>query len=110
MAFIEEGFDHGMLLEDHLFYLPTTLTERWNYSEQRLGTITATFDDCPNFSWQITPSENELISLADIRFECDLFVTGADGKALNAEHLITPINNILGSRDRSGRLYLVGRA
>jgi len=110
MAFIEERSEQGMLLEDHLFYLPTTLTERWNYSEQRLGTITSTFDDCPDFSWQITPSENELISLADIRFECDLFVTGADGKALNAEHLITPINNIIHSLFQSVTVELGGRS
>ena len=111
MAFIEAASEPGMLLEDHLFYLPTTLTERWNYSEQHLGTITASYDDCPDYSWQITPSENELVSLSDIRFECDLVVMRHDGSTpLLDEDCIAPINNIMHSLFRSVTVELGGRS
>ena len=71
MAQIEQSSDQGMMVEDHLFYLPATMTECWNYTEHRLGTVTATYDDCPDFTWQITPSDTELISLSDIRLELE---------------------------------------
>ena len=72
MAQIEQSPDQGMMVEDHLFYLPATMTERWNYTEHRLGTVTATYDDYPDFTWQITPSDSELISLSDIRLELEV--------------------------------------
>ena len=95
MAQIEQSSDQGMMVEDHLFYLPATMTERWNYTEHRLGTVTATYDDCPDFTWQITPSDSELISLSDIRLELEVHLTRADGTPLQTENCVSPVNNLL---------------
>ena len=110
MAQIGENSDQGMMVEDHLFYLPATMTERWNYTEQRLGTVTATNDDCPDFTWQITPSDSELISLSDIRLEVDVHLARADGTPLQAEDCVSPINNLLHSLFQSVTIELGGRS
>ena len=57
------------------------MTEQANYMEHRLGTVTATNDDCLDFAWQVTPSDSELISLSDIRLELKVYLTYADTAA-----------------------------
>ena len=78
MAFIREGSEPSMLLENHLFYLPSTLTERWNTKDYDIGPSQATFDEAQGIAFDIAPTYNELLSLADIRFTCELHVSKPD--------------------------------
>lgn len=64
-----------MLLESHLFYLPLALREHLNIRDYHVGSFQATYDDAPDFVFRIAASQKELISLADIRFICDLIAT-----------------------------------
>ena len=96
MAFIQEGSEPSMLLENHLFYLPSTLTERWNTKDYDIGPSQATFDEAQDITFDIAPSYNELLSLADIRFTCELHVS-ENGMNLTTTDIFAPISNILHS-------------
>ena len=59
-----------------------------------IGPSAATFDEANDISFDIAPC-NDLISLEDVRFQCDLHVMSHDGEKLPDEHLVCPCNNIL---------------
>ena len=109
MALTQAASEPTMLLENHLFYLPSTLTERWTTKNYDIGPSQAMFDDAPNVVFTIPASQNELISLADIRFMCDLVVTKPDGNRINTADPIAPINNILHSLFQNVTLTVAGR-
>jgi hypothetical protein len=117
MAFIQEGSEPSMLLENHLFYLPSTLTERWNTRDYDVGPAQATFDDASDITFDIAPSYTELISLADIRFTCELFVNKTakektvttDKTEEKVEDIIAPINNIIHSLFQTVTVTIGGR-
>jgi hypothetical protein len=109
MAYIESGSEASMLLESHLFYLPSTLTERWNTRDCEVGPSQAVFDDAPDIIFNVAASHNELISMADIRFSCDLLVLKADGTNIGPMEDIAPINNVLHSLFQSVTVTLGGR-
>ncbi|XP_055338440.1 uncharacterized protein F54H12.2-like [Paramacrobiotus metropolitanus] len=109
MAMIEANSEPSMLLESHLFYLPATLTERWNTKDYDIGPAQATFDSANDIVFTIAPSLSELVSLADIRFKCDLHVTNKDGADLKDSDCLAPINNILHSLFQSVTVSIGGR-
>src|SRR5450631_1262037 len=109
MAYIESGSDASMLLESHLFYLPSTLTERWSTRDFEIGPSQATYDDAPDIVFNVAASHSELISLADMRFSCDIVVSKQDNTALPAAEDIAPINNVLHSLFQSVTLTVGGR-
>ena len=97
MAYITEGSERSMLTKSNLFYIPPTLTERVATHGTYIGPTAATFDDASDIPFEIAPS-TDLISLADIRFECDLHVLRLEnGQAFDDTANPCPINNILGS-------------
>lgn len=110
MAEIQEKSEEIIMPEDNLFFVPDTVVDRWNYSEQRLGTVTATYDDCPDYTWQITPSDSELISLSDIRLELDLHLTRQDGSPVGPEDCVSSINNTLHSLFQCVTVEVGGRS
>ena len=58
-----------------------------------LGPSSATWDEANDITFDIDPC-SDLISLADIRFQCDLAMR-ADGAKLVDEELVCPVNNML---------------
>ena len=80
MSYLTEGSERSML--SNLFYVPPTLTERIATHDVYIGPSAATFDDANDILFEIAPS-TELISLADIRFECELFILKANGHAFD---------------------------
>ena len=70
MTHIMEGTERSMLMESNLFYVPPTLTERQAVHDLYVGPSAATFDEANDITFEIAPS-TDLISLADMRFECD---------------------------------------
>ena len=70
MSYLTEGSERSMLTESNLFYVPPTLTERIVTHDVYIGPSAATFDDANDILFEIAPS-TDLISLADIRFECE---------------------------------------
>ena len=97
-----------MLLENHLFYLPSTLTERWNTKDYDIGPSQATFDEAQDITFDIASSYSELLSLADIRFTCELHVI-KNGTNLSVTDTFAPISNILHSVFCNVTITLGGR-
>ena len=62
-----------IISEIQLFYVPATITERMSTHDVLLGPSAATWDEANDITFDIAPC-NDLISLADIRFQCDLHV------------------------------------
>ena len=100
MSYLTEVSERSMLTESNLFYVPPTLTERIATHDVYIGPSVATFDDANDILFEVAPS-TDLISLADIRFECELFILKANGQAFDASDNVCPINNILGSLSQS---------
>ena len=98
-----------MLTESHLFYIPPTITERQATHDVLVGPSAATFDDANDITFDIAPC-NDLISLADIRFVCDLVVQNSDGTKLTPENCVCPSNNILSSLFQNVQVTLAGRS
>ena len=110
MAYITGGSERPMLTESNLLYIPPTLTERVATHDTYIGPTAATFDDASDIPFEIAPS-TDLISLADIRFECDLHVLRLEnGQAFDDTANPCPINNILGSLFQSVVVELAGRS
>ena len=70
----------------------------------------ATYDDCPDLTWQIAPSDSELISLSDIRLELEVHLTRVDGTPLQTEDCVSPVNNLLHGLFQSVSVELGGRS
>jgi len=96
MSYIQEGSDRAMLTESNLFYVPPTLTERTATHDVYIGPAAATFDEANDILFEVAPP-TDLISLADMRFGCELHVFDRNGNALDPAANVCPINNILGS-------------
>ena len=94
MAYIIDGSEPTIMGESQLFYVPPTITERMSTHDVLLGPSAATWGDANDIMFDIAPC-NDLISLADIRFQCDLHVMRADGTKLVDEELVCPVNNML---------------
>ena len=73
-----------------------------------MGPSAATFDEANDIQFDIAPC-NDLISLADVRFQCDLHVRGHDGRPTEDEHMICPCNNILSTLFQCVQVTLAGR-
>lgn len=97
MAYVQYGSESSVLLDNHLFYLPATLTERWNTHDYDLGSSRGTVDEAQDIVFNIAVSHSEFIRYADMRFFCDLVVTEADRKQLQEFDMVVPIKNILHS-------------
>ncbi len=109
MSFKTQGSDSTMLNESNPFYVPPTITERIATHDVYIGPSAATFDDANDILFEIAPS-TDLISLADMRFECDLHVLDRDGTPFAATTNACPINNILGSLFQCVVVELAGRS
>ena len=97
-----------MLTESNLFYVPSTLTERIATHDVYVGPAAATFDEANDILFEVAPS-TDLISLADMRFECELHRFDRNGNALDPADNVCPINNILGSLFQCVVVELAGR-
>ena len=103
------GSDPTLKGESQLFYVPPTITERMSTNDVLLGKSAATCDEANDITFDIAPC-NDLISLADIRFQCDLHVTRADGTKLVDEDLVCPVNNMLSTLFQNVQVTLAGRS
>ena len=94
MAYMIAGSETTIMGESQLFYVPPTITGRISTHVIILGQSAATWDEANDITFDIAPC-NDLISLADIRFQCDLHVMRRDGSKLVDYDLFCPINNML---------------
>ena len=107
---IDASSEKTILLEDNLFYLPATATERHSTHDCELRPAQATNDTTNDYLFIVPASHSEFTSLADIRFMCDLVVTPPGGAAfVDTTHNFAPINNILHSLFESVTIELNGR-
>ena len=102
------GSDPTIMGESQLFYVPPTLAERMSTHDVLLGPGAATWDESNDITFDIAPC-NDLISLADIRFQCDLHVMRADGTKLVDEDAVCPVNNKLSTLFQNVQVTLAGR-
>ena len=93
--------------KSQLFYAPPTITERMSTHDVLLDPSAATWDEANDITFDIAPC-NDLISLADIRFQCDLHVLRADGAKLVDEDLVCPVNNMLSTLFQNVQVTLAG--
>ena len=96
MVYITEGSERSMLTESNLFYISPTTMERIATHDVYIGPSAATFDEASDILFEIAPS-TDLVSLADIRFECELYVLKQNGRPIDETDNVCPINSILGS-------------
>jgi len=109
MAYITAGSQPSMLTESQLFYVPPTITERLATHDILVGPSAATFDDAPDITFDIAAS-NDLISLADMRFQCELLLQKADGTPFDPTDNVCPCNNILSTLFQNVQVTLAGRS
>jgi len=110
MALIDSASEKTILLEDHLFYLPSTATERQSTHDCEIGPAQAVNPTSGDLLFTIPASSNEFISLADMRLMLDLVVKRPDGTALAFDiDTVTPVCNILHSLFQSVSVTLNGR-
>jgi len=98
-----------MLTESQLFYVPPTITERQQVYDSYIGPSSATFDEANDITFEIPPS-TDLISLADLRFECELYLLDRNNLPIEVRHGVCPINNILSSLFQCVVVELAGRS
>ena len=89
-----------------LFCILSTIAERMS-THVLLGPSSATWDEANDITFDIAPC-NDLISLADMRFQCDLHVMRADGTKLVDEDLVCPVNNMLSTLFQNVQVTLAG--
>jgi hypothetical protein len=80
---IHPASEKTILLEDNLFYLPAAATERASTHDCELRPAQAINDTTNDYLFIIPASHSKLISLADIRFKCDLVVIPSDGSVFD---------------------------
>ena len=103
------GSELSMMTKSQLFYVPPTITERQATHDVLLGPSAATFDEANDITFDIAPC-TDLISLADIRFVCDLVIQNADGTKLPPNSVVCPCNNILSTLFHNVQVTLAGRS
>ena len=103
------GSEPSMMTESQMFYVPPTITERQATHDVLVGPSAATFDEANDITFDIAPCA-DLISLADIRFVCDLVVQNADGTRLLPNSLVCPCNNMLSTLFQNVQVTLAGRS
>ena len=94
MACVVAGSEPTIMRESQLFCVPPTITERMSTHDVLLGPSAATWDEANDITFDIAPC-NDLISLADIRFQCNLHVMRADGTKLVDDDLVCPVEERL---------------
>ena len=94
MAYMIGGSEPSMMTESQLFYVPPTITERLATHDVLVGPSAATYDDANDITFDIAPC-NDLISLADIRFQCDLLIMKSDGCTFAPEDCFCPCTTFL---------------
>ena len=109
MAYMISGSEPSMITESQLFYVPPTITERLATHDVLIGPSAATYDDANESTFDIAPC-SDLISLADLRFQCDLLVMRSDGASFNTEDCVCPCNNILSTLFQNVQVTLAGRS
>ena len=102
------GSEPSMMTESQLFYVPPTITERLATHDVLAGPSAATYEDANDITFDIAPC-NDLISLADIRFQCDLLIMKSDGSSFAPEDCVCPCNNILSTLFQCIQVILAGR-
>ena len=109
MSYMIAGSEPTIMTESQLFYVPPTITERMSTYDVLIGPSAATFDEANDISFDIAPG-NDLISLADMRFQCDLQVMSHDGKRFVEEDMGCPCNNVLSTLFQCVQVTLAGRS
>ena len=94
--------------ESQLLYVPPTIIERMSTHDVLLGPSAAIWNEANDITFDITPC-NDIISLADVRFQCDLHVMRADGSKLVDEDFVCPISSMLSTLFRNVQVTLPGR-
>ncbi|XP_055356608.1 uncharacterized protein F54H12.2-like [Paramacrobiotus metropolitanus] len=110
-----ENSEPAMQLENQLFALPATLTDRWRTEHEKLNPTTILTDNgsAGDINFFIPPSTSGLLSLADMILELEVgikvrkstgeweLITTADG--------VAPVNNILHSLFSSCHVTVANR-
>jgi hypothetical protein len=107
---IDASLQKTILEEDNFFCLPATATERLSSHEFPVLPVQAVTDTTKDYLFVVPAQHSEFVSLSDIRFSCDLHVTGPGGVPYDDKvHTFAPVNNILHSLFDSVTIELNGR-
>lgn len=104
-----------MQLENQLFTVPATFTDRWRTEHERIGPTAVLTDGGASgeIKFFIPPSSNGLLSLSDVFLELEVAIQGkeatADWSTIDATDNIAPVNNFLHSLFQSVHVTLANR-
>ncbi|XP_055339280.1 uncharacterized protein F54H12.2-like [Paramacrobiotus metropolitanus] len=110
-----ENSEPAMQLENQLFALPATLTDRWRTEHEKLNPTTILTDSgsAGDINFYIPPSTAGLLSLADMILELEVGIKVKKGAAdwtlvTNADN-VAPVNNFLHSLFSSCHVTVANR-
>ncbi len=115
MAFILENSEPAMQVENQLFAVPTSFTDRWKTEHERINPVTILTEEgsSGDISFHIPPSSHGLVSLNDIYLEMEVAIKTRKGndpwEFIKAEDGVAPANNFLHSLFQSLSIELNGR-
>ena len=116
MAFILEGSQPSMQLENELFGVPTSLTDRWRTEHEKVNPVTVMNEDgaSGDINFQIPASSNGLLSLADIYLEIEVAIKYKKAGDKTWEFItdaqnVAPVNNFIHSLFSAVHVKAAGR-
>ncbi|XP_055334067.1 uncharacterized protein F54H12.2-like [Paramacrobiotus metropolitanus] len=110
-----EHSEPAMQLENQLFALPATLTDRWRTEHEKLNPTTILTDNgsAGDINFFIPPSTAGLLSLADMILELEVGIkvrkTTGDWELVTADDGVAPVNNFLHSLFSSCHVTVANR-
>ncbi|XP_055355053.1 uncharacterized protein F54H12.2-like [Paramacrobiotus metropolitanus] len=114
MLMVEDS-EPAMQLENQLFALPATLTDRWRTENEKLNPTTILTDNgsAGDNNFFIPPSTSGLLSLADMILELEVGIKVRKGsgewEAMTAADGVAPVNNFLHSLFSSCHVTVANR-
>jgi len=110
-----EESEPAMLVENQLFAVPSSYTDRWKTEHEKLNPVTILSEDgsSGDINFQIPPCTHGLLSLNDIYLEMEVAIKcrsgGTDWRMITAEDGVAPINNFVHSIFQNLNIELGGR-
>jgi hypothetical protein len=116
MAFLLESSAPAMAVENQLFAVPASFTDRWRTDHERIYPSTVLTDDgtAGDLSFYIPPSSGALLSLGDVCLELEAAIKVKDATTKQWQFIedkdgVAPVNNLLHSMFHSVQLSLGNR-
>ena len=114
MAFILQDSQPAMQLENQLFAMPATFTDRWRTEHEKINPTTVLTEDgtAGDINFYIPPSSSGLLSLNDIYLELEVAIkykTDKDWLFIDETCGVAPVANLLHSLFQSLHVTLANR-